>query len=92
MGGSGGGRYSGPPSEPILRKIQRAREQERLRVEGEVNELLKRLLAHFNDRPTEQIGDRLTELQFCLSEAVEIDRILFGFCSEAHRCERTERR
>jgi hypothetical protein len=78
MGGSGGGRYSGPPSEPILRKIQRAREQGRLRVEGEVNELLKRLLAHFNDRPTEQIGDRLTELQSCLSEAVEIDRILFG--------------
>src|SRR5437879_5078076 len=78
MGGSGGGRYSGPPSEPILRKIERAREQERLRVEGEVNALLQRLLADFNDRPTETISERLAELQSCLSGEVEIDKILFG--------------
>jgi hypothetical protein len=79
MGGSGGGgRYTGPPSESIQRRIDRAREQERQRLEGQVNDLLQRLLAQFNDRDRAKIGDRLSEIESCLADAVEIDRILFG--------------
>ncbi|MCL5044900.1 MAG: nucleotidyltransferase [Deltaproteobacteria bacterium] len=79
MGSSGGGgRYTGPPSESIRRRIQRAREQERQRLEGQVNDLLQHLLAQFNDRNRAKIGDRLSEIQSCLTDTVEIDRILFG--------------
>jgi hypothetical protein len=78
MGGSGGGRYSGPPSEDIQQRIERAREQERQRLDGQVNDLLQRLLAHFNDRDRDKIGDRLSDIESCLTGTVEIDRILFG--------------
>ena len=78
MGGSGGGRYSGPSSEDIQQRIERAREQERQRLDGQVNDLLQRLLARFNDRDKDKIGDRLSDIESCLTGRVEIDRILFG--------------
>ncbi len=79
MGGSGGGgRYSGPPSESIQRRIERARDQERQRLDGQVNELLQRLLARFNDRNVTKIGERLSEIELHLKNTVEVDRILFG--------------
>src|SRR5208282_2579037 len=59
MGGSGGGRYSGPPSESIQRRIERAREQERQRLNGQVNDLLRRLMAGYNDRDKDKIADHL---------------------------------
>jgi hypothetical protein len=78
MGGSGGGRYSGPPSESIQRRIERAREQERQRLDGQVNDLLRRLLAEYNDRDKDKIADHLSKIESCLTGTVEIDRILFG--------------
>jgi len=80
MGGSGGGgdRYAGPPSQTILQRIQRAREQERQRLDGQVNDLLQHLLARFSDRDRDKIADRISEVQSCLSDTAEVDRILFG--------------
>jgi predicted nucleotidyltransferase len=77
-GGGGGRRYSGPSTEDLQRRIEQAQEQERQRLDGDVNEMLQRLLAHFNDRDTESTKRRLAEIGKMLGETVEVDNILFG--------------
>jgi predicted nucleotidyltransferase len=76
--GGGGGRYRGPSSPNLQSKIEQAQEQERQRLEGDVNEMLQRLLARFNDRDTETTKKRLAEIGEILGETVEVDNILLG--------------
>jgi predicted nucleotidyltransferase len=78
MGGGGGGRYTGPSTQDIQRKIEQAQKQERQRLDVDVNEMLQTLLARFNDRDTETREKGLSEIRNILGEAVEIDNILLG--------------
>ena len=78
MSGGGSDRYFVPVSEDLARKIERARERERLRLDGDVNRLLAGLLAHFNDRDTQAASERLTMLKDVLRDVAEIDQILLG--------------
>ena len=79
MGGSGGDdRYTGPPTKTILERIQRAREEERQRLDGEVNDFLLHLLARFNARDRDKIGQRISNIESCLADTTEVDRVLFG--------------
>jgi hypothetical protein len=79
MGGGGGGsRYTGPTSEHIKRKIEEARQREKKRLIGEVNELLKKRLVNYNDRDIERINKRLDQILNKLGDAVELETILFG--------------
>jgi predicted nucleotidyltransferase len=78
MGGSGGGRYRGPSTQDLQRKIEQAQEQERQRLDGDVNEMLQKLLASFNDRDIETTERRLSEIRNILGETVEVDNILLG--------------
>lgn len=78
MGGSGGGHYTGPTSDALQKKIDQARERERQRLDADVNELLQRLLAHFNDRDIEAISNHLASLREILVDVAEIDTILLG--------------
>jgi predicted nucleotidyltransferase len=78
MTGGGGGRYSGPSTQGLQRKIEQAQEQERQRLDGDVNDMLQRLLARFNSRDTETTKKRLAEIGKMLGETVEVNNILFG--------------
>ena len=78
MGGGGGGRYSGPSSFSMQQKLERVREHERARLEKDLTLYLQKLLAKFNDRDVEKIGERLDELQKVLGDDAEVDRILLG--------------
>lgn len=80
MGGGGGGdgRYSGPTPERLQRKINETRERARESLNTEINELLDRLLAHFNDRDTEDTSQKLDSIKEILGEDVQIETILFG--------------
>lgn len=78
MGGGGGGRYGGPSSSTLQRKIEHAQEIERQRLDADVNHLLQKLLARFNDRDRDKISDRLAEIKNILGDVAEIDTILFG--------------
>lgn len=77
MGGSGG-RSSGPTSDSVLERINKAREKERERLDGQVNDLVKELLARYNDRDTEKVAERLDDVRERLDEVAELDSILFG--------------
>jgi hypothetical protein len=78
MGGSGGGRFSGPLTESLERQIERARQQEQDRLEREINSFLHRLLVHYNDRNTDLISERVSQVQRLLGEAAEVKSIIFG--------------
>jgi Second Messenger Oligonucleotide or Dinucleotide Synthetase domain len=78
MGGGGGGRYTGPTSDALRRMIDQAKERERQRLDTDVNDLLQKLLAHFNDRDTEVISDRLVSIGEMLSDVAEIETFLLG--------------
>ena len=78
MSTGSGGRYRRPSSEELLRKVEEAHEQEQQRLDGDVNNLLQRLLARFNDRDIEAIQRRLAGIEQVLGEGVEVDRILYG--------------
>ncbi len=78
MGGGGGARYTGPTSEEILKKVDQAREKEKERLNGQVNELLEDLLTRFNDRNTEKVSERLDHINELLGEAAELDSLLLG--------------
>jgi predicted nucleotidyltransferase len=76
--GGGGGRYRGPSTPELQRKIEQAQEQERQRLDGDVNELLQRLLIGFNNRDIEAAKKRLGEIEKILGKTVEVDYILLG--------------
>ena len=78
MAGGGGDRYISPSSETLAQKVERAREIEQRRLDGDINELLARILARFNDRDTEAVACRLTEIKELLGDTAEIDQILLG--------------
>lgn len=78
MGGGGGARYTGPTSEQVLKKVEQAREKEKERLNGQVNELLDDLLTRFNDRDREKISERLDDISELLGEAAELDALLLG--------------
>jgi hypothetical protein len=58
--------------------IDQAKERERQRLDTDVNDLLQKLLAHFNDRDTEVISDRLVSIGEMLSDVAEIETFLLG--------------
>jgi hypothetical protein len=78
MGGGGGDRYTGPTSEQVLKKVEQARDKEKERLNGHVNELLDDLLAHFNARDREKVSERLDRISELLGEAAELDALLLG--------------
>jgi len=78
MGTSSGGRYGRPSSEELIRKIEQAQEQERQRLDSDVNDFLQKLLARFNDRNVEETQRRLADLEKILGDEVEVDRVLLG--------------
>ncbi len=79
MGGAGGGsRYLRPWSEAEQQKIDKAREEECKRLEGDVNSLLNELLTSYNNRDTGAIKSKLDELSHILGDKTEIVKIIFG--------------
>lgn len=78
MGGSGGGRYTSPSSDDLRHKIEQAQEKERQRLDNDVNELLQKLLAKYNDRDREASTERLAKIGEILGDTVEIENILLG--------------
>lgn len=77
MGGTGG-RYSGPRSDDLLERINKAREKERERLDGQVNDLIRELLTRYNDRDREKVSERLDEIRQRLGDVAELDSVLFG--------------
>lgn len=78
MGGSGA-RYTSPPtSDAIQRKVERAEEKERERLNGEVDHLIERLLARYNKRDTEQVSERLGQIEETLGEIANVETLLYG--------------
>ncbi len=79
MGGSGGGSgYIPPSSDELQRKIEKARQDERLRLDSDVNQFLQRELTLYNDRDVAQTQIRLNEIAELLGDEMEIDNFLFG--------------
>ena len=78
MGGGGGGGYIPPSSDAIKRKIEKARRDEQLRLDEDVNRFLQRELILYNDRDVEQTQARLDELAKLLGDTMELDNFLFG--------------
>lgn len=79
MGGSGGGGGYIPPSSDALRhKIEKARQEEQLRLNADVNQFLQCELALYNDRDVEQTQARLDKLAELLGDKMELDNLLFG--------------
>lgn len=78
MGGSGGGRYSGPSSESLQQRLDNIRKQERERLEQSISEYLRKLLVRYNDRDKDKIASRLELIQKLLGQDFEIDTLLFG--------------
>ena len=63
MGGSGGGRYTGPSSATLQQRLDKIREQERARLEKNIGDYLRKLLVRFNDRDRVKIASRLEAIQ-----------------------------
>lgn len=79
MGGSGGGfNYIPNSTESLQNKIEKVREEERERLDGQVNEFLRSVLIQFNDRDIDSTRDRLDALAAVLGDEAEIESMLFG--------------
>lgn len=82
MGGGGSDRYIGPltpaSKETLQRKLEKALEEERERLDKDVNLVLQSLLSRFNSRDTESTNSRLEEIKDHLGSQVELDTILYG--------------
>jgi predicted nucleotidyltransferase len=78
MGGSGGGRYTGPSSATLQQRLDKIREQEAARLEKNIGDYLRKLLVRFNDRDREKIAARLEEIRKRLGQNIEIDQLLLG--------------
>jgi len=77
MGGTGG-RYSGARSDKVLEQINQEKQKERERLDVQVDDLIRELLARYNDRDTEKVSERLDTIRENLGEAADLDTILFG--------------
>jgi hypothetical protein len=77
-GSGGGGGYMPPSSEALQRKIEKARQDEQLRLDADVNQFLQRELALYNDRDIAQTQARLDKIAELLGDEMEIDNLLFG--------------
>lgn len=77
-GSGGGGGYIPPSSEALQRKIEKARQDERLRLDADVNQFLQRELVLYNDRDIAQTQARLDKIAELLGDEMEIDNLLFG--------------
>jgi len=81
MGGGGGGRGSGyipPISNNLYKKVEQARQIEQKRLDSDVNNFLRDILAKFNDRDIDTTKNRLERIGQKLEGVVEIDQFLFG--------------
>jgi hypothetical protein len=79
MGGGGGDSspYSGRDAERLAQEA--ARQLQRQEFDQAVNDYLAELLAEFNERDVDVVGERLAALVQCLGgENVDVDRLLFG--------------
>jgi len=84
MGGGGGGRYTRPSSDYIDRKIALAQERERQQLDGDVNELLQKLLAQFNARDRDIIRSRIESVGEILGDTAQMETILLGGSAAKH--------
>jgi len=78
MGGSGGSTYTRSWSEPEQKKIDQAREKERIRLDKNINDILNDILVKFNNRDIDWTNDKLDDLLDILGESNEIEKILLG--------------
>lgn len=79
MGGSGGGGgYIPSSSDNVRRKIEEARQKERVHLDNEINQFLQSELAIYNERDAELTRERLGEITGLLGESNQIDNLLFG--------------
>jgi predicted nucleotidyltransferase len=78
MGGSGGGRYSGPSSTTLQQRLEKIRDEERARLDKNIGDYLRKLLVRFNDRDREKIAERLDAIHKLLGQDVEINQLLLG--------------
>lgn len=79
MGGSGGGGgYIPESSDTLQRKIEKARQDEQLRLDADVNQFLQSKLSLYNNRDVAQTQSRLNEIMELLGDEIEIDNLLFG--------------
>ena len=76
MSGSGTGRLTSQELEK-LRKEARKRLDESKR-DTQINSYLQQLLAGFNDRDVEKVGEYLNKIEDALGSDLEFDRMLFG--------------
>lgn len=76
--GGGGAKYTGPTSADALRRAEEAREKERERLVGDINQFLAEKLARLNDRDVAGTQARLDTLREALGDTAKIDTILFG--------------
>src|SRR5215213_889397 len=84
MGGTGA-RYNRPPTEDsIQRKVEQAEGKERERLNGEVDYLIERLLSRYNKRDTEEVSQRLEQIEGTLGEIANIETLLFGGSVSKH--------
>lgn len=78
MGGSGTGGYTPPRSDVLQKKIEKAREDNRIKLESDVNRILQRELSLYNDRDVGETQNRLDEIQEILGDDIAVDSLLFG--------------
>lgn len=78
MGGSGGGNYIPPTTQALQEKLEKARQQERQRLDKDVNRFLQDILTTFNDRDVDRTSARLEEIADVLGQDTNLDTLLFG--------------
>lgn len=78
MGGSGGGSSLKSWDPKLQKKIDDLKKKEQELIQGAINSLIDKLLAKFNNRPTDLTQKRLKKLAKELKEDVVIDQILLG--------------
>ncbi|MEO9249145.1 CBASS oligonucleotide cyclase [Citricoccus nitrophenolicus] len=80
MGGSGGGsNWSGQARDPQRITMQALQDLKDKQLRSECNEVLDQLLKEYNDRDTEAVAEKMTQIEEALNEGgYELDRLLFG--------------
>ena len=77
MGGTGA-RYTGPRSDTVREKIERAQQREQERLNEQVNDLIRQLLVRLNERDPSEVRERLSEIENQLGEVAKLETLLFG--------------
>jgi hypothetical protein len=82
--GSGGGGYFPTPKPDLERLIQQAKgEADRKRLDSDVNELLREILASYGRDP-DKVHSHLEEIAGILKDEVEMEQFLFGGSVSKH--------